>query len=189
MILRKDSKPYKILKCLLLCGGFLLLSSISPKGGSEIITGIIKNYFYKKRFEREKFLRDLKSLQVRELVNYKESPNGEIELILTTKGKNKILTYNIDDIKLNTKKRWDGQWRMVMFDIPHNKKKARDAFRQKLTTLGFYPIQKSVFITPHECENEIDFICSIFDIRKHILIFYIKNFEGAEKLRHHFGVC
>ncbi|OGY63419.1 MAG: CRISPR-associated endonuclease Cas2 [Candidatus Harrisonbacteria bacterium RIFOXYA1_FULL_48_8] len=169
-------------------GGFLLVSGISPLGGAQIIKGLVNDYFRKKRFERERFLRDLKRLQSRDLLDYRESPDGKIKITLTKSGRKKILSYNIDDIKLNTQKRWDGLWRMVTFDIPHHQKKARDAFRQKLRQLGFYAIQKSVFITPYECENEIDFVCSIFKIRHHILIFNIKNFEGEEKFRHYFKV-
>ncbi|MBI2024739.1 MAG: CRISPR-associated endonuclease Cas2 [Candidatus Harrisonbacteria bacterium] len=188
MRLKRNSKSYKILKTVLLAGGFLALSSTSPFSGAQLARGLIKEYFRKKGFERERFLRDLKRLQVREMLDYKELSDGKIELTLTASGKRKILNYNIDDIKLNAQKKWDGKWRLVMFDIPHYQKKARDAFRQKLRQLGFYAIQKSVFITPYECENEIDFICSVFNIRRFILILYVSHFEGVEKLRHHFNI-
>lgn len=75
-----------------------------------------------------------------------------------------------------------------MFDIPHNHRTARDALRKKLLDLKFYPLQKSVFITPYPCEDEVDFIASIFDIRKYILILYVVYFEGEEKLKHHFNI-
>ena len=188
MRLKHNSKSYKILKTVLLAGGFLALSSISPLGGAQLARGLVKEYFRKKRFERERFLRDLKRLQVREMLDYKELSDGKIELTLTASGKKKIFNYNIDDIKLNTQKKWDSRWRLVMFDIPHHQKKARDAFRKKLRQLGFYAIQKSVFITPYECENEIDFVCSVFNIRRFILVLYVSHFEGAEKFRHYFNV-
>jgi len=75
-----------------------------------------------------------------------------------------------------------------MFDIPHIKKWARDALRNKLRELGFYQLQKSVFIYPYQCENEIDFLCEVFGIRKHVLLIVCNDFEGSEKLRHHFGL-
>jgi DNA-binding transcriptional regulator PaaX len=185
---KRNSKPYKILKTVLLAGGFLALSSISPLSGAQLVRSLIKEYFRKKRFERERFLRDLKRLQVREMLVYKELSDGKLEITLTKAGRKKILTYNLDDIKLDTKKKWDGKWRLIIFDIPHYYKKARDAFRQKLNQLGFYPIQKSVFIIPYECENEIDFICSVFNIRRFVLILYVSHFEGVEKFRHYFKV-
>ncbi|MBI4034031.1 MAG: hypothetical protein HY378_00590 [Candidatus Brennerbacteria bacterium] len=97
-----------------------------------------------------------------------------------------MLTYDIDNIKLK-RQRWDGKWRLVTFDIPDSKKTAREALRRKLKELDFYPLQKSVFITPYRCEDEIDFICSVFDVnRNNVLILEVNKFEGAEKLKHHF---
>ena len=188
MKLRRNSNPYKIMKYLLLGGGVLLIASLSPVGGTKIIQSIIGGYLRKKRFEKDRFLRDLKKLQERDLLDFRELPNGEVKIILTKKGKKVILSYNIDDIKLDTTKKWDGKWRLVMFDIPHYKKKARDAFREKLRELGFYAIQKSVFITPYSCENEVDFICSVFEIRQFILILYVSHFEGDEKFRYYFKI-
>lgn len=186
--MKRNSNAHKILKYLAIGGGIVLLSLISPSGSSVILQSIFKNYLRKKRFERERFLRDLKNLQERELIDYREFSNGKVEIKLTKLGKEKILKYDIDEIKLDTTKKWDRKWRLVMFDIPHYKKKARDAFREKLRELGFYAIQKSVYIVPHPCEDEIDFICSVFDIRHFVLILYVNKFEGGEKFKYHFNL-
>src|SRR3989344_4593151 len=54
--------------------------------------------------------------------------------------------------------RWDKLWRLVIFDIPEEERTGRMALAAKLKELGFYPLQKSVFIHPYECKDEIDFI-------------------------------
>lgn len=186
--IRKNSKPYKILKYALAAGGFLLLSSVAPAGGARFVNDLVKLYFRKKRFEREKFLKDLKHLQSRKLIDYRELPNGDITMALTKAGKKLELRYNLDTITLDAKKPWNGEWHMVVFDIPETKRQARDALREKMKGLGFYLIQESVLLTPYPCEQEIDFIASLFDVRDHVLIFTIRRFEGEEKLRHHFGI-
>jgi DNA-binding transcriptional regulator PaaX len=188
MRLRKNSRASKILKQLALGSGFLALSMINPLGGTLMVRGLIKQYFRKKAFERYRFLTDLKNLQSRSLINYKEFPGGRIEITLSKKGKERVFDYKIDELKLTRPNRWDKQWRLVMFDIPHYHKKARDAFRKKLQILGFYPIQKSVFITPFPCEEEIEFLTAIFDIRRYVLILYVSRFEDEEKFRHYFKV-
>lgn len=186
MKLHKDSNSYKILKYVLLAGGFLAVASMAPTGGAQIVQNFTREYFRKKKFERSRFLRDLRRLQSRELIDYKEKTNGNVEIVLTKSGKKKILEYNIDDLKLNKEKKWDGKWRMIMFDIPNSKKKIRDILRQKLKLLEFYPIQKSVFISPYECEKEIDFISSFYNVGNNILLFHTHDFEGEEKLKHYF---
>lgn len=189
MKIHKNSRTYKILKCLLLAGGAVALSSINPLGGAQLVRGLAKEYFQKNKFKRELFLKDLKRLQTRKLIDYRVLPNGEIKVILDKLGKEYELVYRFDTLQLDKEKKWDRKWRMVVFDIPEQKKKARDALRNKLKLLGLYPVQDSVFLTPHNCEKEIDFICSVFDLdRNNILIFYVDHFEGEEKLKHYFEV-
>ncbi len=186
--MRRNSQPYRLLKYLAIGTGVLTLSLIAPVSGAILVKSFIRHYFRKKRFDRYRFLNDLKNLQKRELISYREENNGIVKITITKNGREKMLKYQIDEMKIKKPAQWDKQWRLIMFDIPHYKKKARDAFREKLRSLEFYPIQKSVFITPYPCENEIDFIASIFDIRKEILILYVSRFEGEEKLKNYFKI-
>ncbi|MFH1192721.1 MAG: CRISPR-associated endonuclease Cas2 [Candidatus Jorgensenbacteria bacterium] len=184
--MRKNSKPYHVLKTVLAAGGVLLISAVSPTSGALIVRKLIKQYLKNKKIRKERFLQDLKRLQDRKLIDYVQLPDGKIKITLTKLGKNKILTYDLDQMKLEGRP-WDGKWRLVTFDVPDHQKNARNALRAKVKELGFYPLQKSVFITPHKCEDEIDFICSVFEIdRNNVLILEVGNFEGAEKLKHHF---
>jgi len=63
---------------------------------------------------------------------------------------------------------WDGKWRIVVFDIPEKIKRGRDALREKLKELGFYELQKSVFVFPYKCQNEIEFVIEFFNLRKYV---------------------
>lgn len=185
-VIVKNSKPYHILKTVLIGGGVLFVSIVSPQSGALIVKKLVRQYFKGKRMKREIFLQDLKRLQNRKLIDYIQLPDGRVKITLTKLGKNKVLIYDLDRMKLE-KQIWDGKWRLITFDIPDYQKKAREALREKMRELGFYPLQKSVFITPYQCENEIDFICSVFEIdRNHVLLLEISKFEGSEKLKHHF---
>jgi len=187
-VARKNSKSFSILKALGVAGGVTVISLIAPASGAKVFYSLARAYFRKKRWERTTFLNDLRNLQKRQLIRYREFPNGEVEMTLTKRGKQEVLRYDLDQIRLDTKKPWDRKWRLVIFDIPHSKRVARDALRQKMYALGFYPLQKSVLLTPYECEKEIDFIASVFDVRDHILLMHVHSFEGEEKLKHHFDL-
>lgn len=188
MRLRRNSRPQQLLKGLAIGAGILILSTVSPHAGAELVRGFIKGYFRKKKLQKGLFLRDLRSLQQRKLIGYRELDDGQVEIRLTKLGKEVVLRHNLEKIKLKKLKNWDRKWRLILFDIPHHIKRARDAFRRKLLDLECYPLQKSVFITPWPCVDEIDFIASIFDVRNHVLILYVSHFEGEEKLRHYFGI-
>jgi CRISPR-associated endonuclease Cas2 len=72
---------------------------------------------------------------------------------------------------------------MVIFDIPEKKKRAREALRNKLKDLGFKELQKSVFIHPYECEDEIDFITKVFEIRPYIRFARLDMFTNEEQFK------
>ena len=89
-------------------------------------------------------------------------------------------------MKIEKPKIWDGKWRIVIFDIPKHKKRARDALREKLKELGFYPFQKSVWVFPYPCEKEIQFLVELFDIWPYVNLIVAENISNDIKLRKHF---
>ena len=63
-------------------------------------------------------------------------------------------------MKIRKPAKWDGKWRIVVFDIPENLRSIRQALREHLCRLQFYQLQKSVFVLPYECGDEIEFYWS-----------------------------
>lgn len=50
---------------------------------------------------------------------------------------------------------WDGKWRLVMFDIPEDKRAERDWLRYQLGLVDYRPLQKSVFIGRYPLEEGV----------------------------------
>ena len=70
-----------------------------------------------------------------------------------------------------------------MFDIPRKYNWARDAFRQKLRTMGFHQLQESVFILPYPCEKEVILLAEILNIVDFIHLIKTKDFSDNKELR------
>lgn len=70
----------------------------------------------------------------------KDVDEGKIIFKLTSIGKD-VIHPEFDESK------WDGRWRIVMFDIPENKRTVRDLFRRRLKEWGFKNWQQSIWIT------------------------------------------
>jgi DNA-binding transcriptional regulator PaaX len=51
-------------------------------------------------------------------------------------------------------RKWDGRWRLVLFDIPVARNTQRAQLRSYLRNQGFGCLQKSVWITPHSLDLE-----------------------------------
>ena len=61
---------------------------------------------------------------------------------------------------------WDKKWRLVLFDIKHERTSARNALRTLLKRVGFVRYQKSVWLYPLDCEKEVEFFRSFFLLRE-----------------------
>ena len=98
----------------------------------------------------------------------KKGAGGAFFLKLTEEGKMRAAKHQINTISIARPERWDGLWRVVMFDVPEQHKKGRDALAKKLKELGFLPIQKSVFVLPYECRKEISFFVEAHDLSPYV---------------------
>ena len=161
----------------------LLVACLAMPGLTKVIPFLSSNNSQ----ERYRADRVLRHLHKKKLVNI-YIKNGKEVIEITKAGRKKILEYNLDDMQLKIPKKWDGWWRIVMFDIPQTKKRARDAGSHKIRELGMYPIQKSVFVSPYICKDEIDFIGEFFNVRDHIIYIKAKEIEGVKKLKEHFHI-
>lgn len=160
--------------------GVALGLSRTPKNYFKILRDIPKEW---REIERKRLLSIVREFYNDRLVDYRENKDGEVEIILTKEGKKKAIKYQLDEMEIKRPDRWDGKWRMVIFDIPEKKKKAREALRNKLKDLGFKELQKSVFIYPYECENEIDFITEVFEIRSYVRFGRLDTFTNEEQFK------
>ena len=129
-----------------------------------------KRIFY--GFRRYKFIRKVK----------------ENTYILTEKGEKRLQNIVIDEVIVKSPKKWDGKWRLVIYDLPIRFKKARNAFRWKLKDLGFFQFQKSAWIYPYPCEGEVLFVADFFGVRKHIEILEVSKVLHEAKIKARFGL-
>jgi len=125
-------------------------------------------------------------LEKRGLICVRGRGDGKNVLKITKKGEQRLHKYDFDMLRIKRPKKWDGKWRIVVFDIPEKKKRARDLINFKLKELGFYPFQISTFVLPYECKNEIDFIGTHLGIRKCINYILATEIDDERKLRSYF---
>lgn len=170
---------------LLLMAGVALGLSGSPRKHFQILKELGKEW---KEINRQSLRRAIRNLYKSRIIKEKENPDGTVTLVLTDKGKERAFTYNLDGMKIKKPPRWDGKWRIVLFDIPEKIRRARDAFRHHLNQLGFYEFQKSVFVHPFDCQDEIDYLIEFYDARKFIRFIIAESLDNELHLRVHFGL-
>lgn len=133
---------------------------------------------------RSVFLR-LNNLKRSGYVQRREKTNQSF-FHLTPKGKLQILKYlHLERLKL---KKWDGRWRVISFDLPESLKKWREYLRNELKNMGFYALQKSVYITPHPVLGELDHLLKEWNLRKYFRYLTISEIDDEPQLKKVFGL-
>ncbi|MEK9173146.1 MAG: CRISPR-associated endonuclease Cas2 [Patescibacteria group bacterium] len=155
-------KIQKKVLLLLYAGLSLTLASGSPGRLLKVLKMAGKEW---EKINREALLQAIKSLYRSSLIDFKELGGGKIRMILSKSGKSRVLEFDADNLKIKKPLDWDGKWRIVIFDIPKDMKKAREVLRFHLKKLGFYGLQKSVFVLPFPCWDEIEFLVELYDLK------------------------
>lgn len=172
----------------MLAAGTLLTAAFVAPNVIQFAKPLLARYKNVEKYELRRKREALKRLRQRKLVELIQK--GDKTLIRITKsGKEYIGKYEIDNLTLKKDARWDGNWRVVMFDIPETKRKARRALSYQFRRLGLYPAQKSVFVYPCECEEEIDFVVAFFGVENYVTYFVTKDLGNLEaKARERFSI-
>ena len=135
--------------------------------------------------DKEKFKKELYRLQQKGFI-IKYLKDKEPYIKLTPKGKVLLRKYMTDQTAIAYPKKWDKKWRMVIFDIPNDKRKMRDAIRHKLLRLGFTELQESVYVFPFDCWPEIEFLRKIYYLKPYIQYIVADRIETEQNLIKYF---
>lgn len=190
VIEKRNYKRMELAKNIILAlarGGIVLSLLIAPNAGRMLeLFGedfLPESRKYYNRSERIK--RSVLRLKRKRLVEIYEK-NGKTVVELTETGKKRLLIYQLETLEIDISKKWDGRWRFVVFDIPETKNMARKALVSKLHSFGFLKLQKSVWVFPYPCRDEIDFVSEIFGVGNCINYIEATFVDDEQKLKLHF---
>lgn len=107
------------------------------------------------------------------------------KLGITEKGENALEKTVASTAKL-LGSRWDGKWRVVIFDIPERYAVLRNRIRTILKRAGFVQLQLSVWVFPHECGELTQLIKEESRLSKYILYGVFERVENGELLKKRF---
>ncbi len=185
--LHSDSVPANATKFLLMV---VALGTITC--GAAAVPGILKILEEldlgkeKTGYNKKKISDAIGNLKRQKLVEIIKDDDDKVSVRLTNKGRSRAREFSIDTIFIKPPKKWDGKWRILMFDIPTKPKvynQAREALRKKIKDLGFYQMQKSVWAYPYDFEDELLFIAEAFEIRKYIEILTVEKLLHEQNLK------
>ena len=105
---------------------------------------------------------------------------------LTRKGELEIL---LEKSKVKKTQKWDGKWRLVIFDIPESSREKRDHLRYLLKQNKFCKLQASVFISPYPLNREALEYLQFSKLFDYIRILRVDEMDNDSDLRKKFKLA
>lgn len=130
------------------------------------------------RFPRKHAREALRRIEKRGYVRIKPSKKNTWDFELTKRGEQILRKQNIEYLQLPKPNRWDGIWRLVVFDIPEKREVDRANFRWKLQDLGFRYLNLSVWACPYPCKNEVNAIAEFYNVGKYVRYIEATHVDG-----------
>lgn len=161
--------------------GVIGLTALAPGLGTLVAKEVSSS---RRRADFNKRLRRLEDGGYIEIIR----ENGEPVVKITKWGMERALHYKFEEMTIKKPVRWDKKWRVVIFDIPEDKKRLRDRLRQKLQFLGFYALNRSVFVHPYPCFDEIEFIRQVFSVGGEVTYLLAEDIENKTDLLSYFNL-
>jgi DNA-binding transcriptional regulator PaaX len=164
--------------------GLITVAAILPGIAPALqMLGVGKRKSYPKR----NVSHALSRLRSKGLIEYREK-DGRHYAVLTDKGKERLNIYNKKSAVLRIPKKWDGKWRLVMFDIVEPLRSVRVSLRRELSQAGFVRLQDSVWVYPYDCEEYVALLKADKRIGKSVLYIVAEKVEYDRPLKELFNL-
>ena len=165
-------------------GGIVFAGALAP--GMLVFSRSFKK---SRKYSDQQLKNAFYNLKKRNLVEIIQELDGNIKVKLTNNGKERIREFSLETLSIKKPLKWDKKWRILIFDIPSKPKifnQAREALRSKIKELGFFQMQKSTWIFPYECEDEILLIAELYHVQKYIEIITAERILHGEVMKRRF---
>jgi hypothetical protein len=179
----------KIILAIAFISGAIILSVTAPN--IFAVLGNLGKILNRKqkidKSQRQKMMKTIHNLRSRKLIEW-DRQGDKIMLKITPRGRAVFLQKRMYELKIKKQQKWDKIWRVVIFDIPNNLGKKRDVFRQRLKNMGFFQFQKSAFIIPYPCQQELEATLEYYGLFDYITYLEATHISGGERCHQYFDL-
>jgi len=181
----KSKELTKTILKLCLGGGLIFLAGgcAYPRNYKQFV----KKFTDLEQYSYSRINECLKRLKMQDYIKYDENDLTK-PIFLTKKGfqRHSVLSLT-DKIKSLTMKKWDHIWRLVTYDVSEDFKILRDKFRCQLKQMGFYQLQKNIFVIPFPIEKELESLIASHRLWNRVLVLQVANLgKREEEVKSHF---
>ncbi|MBI3273752.1 MAG: hypothetical protein HYZ69_01270 [Candidatus Colwellbacteria bacterium] len=164
--------------------GVLVIAAVAP----NIFSAFGRSTGHRRYFDKKRVQERVYYFKRRGYIETSKNKDDTLEIKLTELGEEQVIKRVLGDFKVLPQGQWDGIWRIVIFDVPEENRWARDGIRQSLQRMGFYQLQKSTFVFPYPCKEEVEFLGRLYDRSNYTRFIETKVISYDGDLRDYFSL-
>jgi DNA-binding transcriptional regulator PaaX len=130
----------------------------------------------KSKKEVDNYQRVLAELKRQDLVHITQDED-RVRYTITPAGVYRLQQLMLDEIKIEVPKKWDKKWRVVSFDVPVSHSKQRMGFTQKLRGYNFVMLQRSVWVHPAPCFEQIEQLAAHYNVLRYCTLLEVGRMD------------
>ena len=154
-----------------------IVGKINPSEPPLIKGGVIGQ---PRRLTSYAITRSLKGLKEAGLIEQLTSPQNEYAR-LTKEGRKKMHSQKLDSDTTLVNTTWDGFWRIILLDLPENRKSERESLRYLLKKAGFVCLKNSAWISPFPFEHLFTNIKKDLGLTTEMMIIVTEHIDEESK--------
>ncbi len=146
-------------------GSITAVALLAPNA-LQLLDKPLQNYFKKldARARQREMKRILSYMKRSGLV----TENYEHGLRISKKALKRLKHADLETITIKNQPKWDKRWRVIFYDIPEKQKNSRNQLAFKLRSLDCQQLQRSVWVHPFPCEDEINAVAIAYGVETFI---------------------
>ncbi len=127
------------------------------------------------KFDAQRVVSELRRQKLAEI----SQQNNMIKFRLTPAGAHRLQKLSIEQLVIKQPTKWDKKWRMVTFDIPVSQSKSRTYFTRNLKLLGLSMAQRSSWVHPYDCFEEVAQLAGYYNVNRYCSFFVVTSLDEA----------
>jgi len=169
---------------ILVIGGVITVMAVAPN--TFVAIGQLRRY--RRFFKNVDASKEIRISSSKGYITYEKIDEITHRIKITEKGRKMLLKSAAERMKIKETKRWDGIWRIVIFDIPKKHNSIRELLRDRLKKMGMRQLQESVFVCPYPCEEEVWFWTSLYFASSFIRFIEARSISNSEDIKSFFDL-
>lgn len=164
--------------------GGVITTALAAPNAVQILDKPITKILNKldERSRQRELQKTLTYMRRKQLISNSNALNYKHGIKITEKGLKRLSVVSYKNLQITKLDNWDKKWRIILFDIPENQKSLRNSFTLKMKSLGLTQLQKSVWIHPFPCKNEIIHVSERHGLTKYITYIETSHIDNQELL-------